>query len=160
MRYGTPGNYSVDHFRPKSRPEFRKLICRYSNLFYACRECNLYKSSTWPSKHIQSLGFRFLDPCRVDLSDHWTVSEDGTLKPKNFAAEYMIERLRLNRPNLRDWRLDKKELANRIGSLVDRISSAKSRDEDLANALQPLLERLTRQIEGEYGDYWGAAVQG
>src|SRR5450755_630058 len=70
MRYGPTGNYAVDHFRPKSRPEFATLVCRYSNLFYACRDCNLYKGSTWPNRTQRRLGAHFLNPCRVDIGAH------------------------------------------------------------------------------------------
>jgi uncharacterized protein (TIGR02646 family) len=154
LRYGTPGNYAVDHFRPKSRVEFRNLICRYSNLFYTCRDCNLYKGPTWPSRAERSRGLRFLDPCAVDLATQWTICGDGALTPKNAAAQYMIEQLRLNRQDLCDWRRDKAELAMRIGDIVRVISSAKAGDEDFVQVLQPLLSKLDRQLSDEYGDYW------
>jgi hypothetical protein len=154
-RYGTPGNYAVDHFRPKSRAEFRELICRYSNLYYACRDCNLYKGSTWPARKLQRSGFRFLDPCRIDLSTQWAVDQDGSLKPKTRAAEYMILRLRLNQRFLCDWRRGKSELELRIkevGSLT--ASAVRAGEEDLVRGLQSLLQRLNDQILDEYGDFW------
>ena len=55
VRYGSLGNYSVDHFRPKSIPEFRRFICQYSNLFYACMDCNRTKGKTWPQRKLRDL---------------------------------------------------------------------------------------------------------
>jgi uncharacterized protein (TIGR02646 family) len=153
-RYGTPGNYAVDHFRPKSVPEFSKLVCRYSNLFYACRDCNLYKGSTWPSKAERTLGCRFLNPCAIDPAGQWIVAEDGTLTPGTPAAQYMVEQLRLNRESLRDWRRDKEELTIRMHDIGRVIASAKTGDEHFVKVLKPLLKRLSDQLEEEYGDFW------
>ena len=38
---------TVDHFRPKSRPEFYKLVCEWTNLFLTCTACNLAKRERW-----------------------------------------------------------------------------------------------------------------
>jgi uncharacterized protein (TIGR02646 family) len=154
LRYGTSGNYAVDHFRPKSRAEFCKFVCRYSNLYYACRDCNLYKGSAWPGKAERILGCRFLDPCAIDPADQWIVSEDGTLIPKTPAARYTVEQLRLNRDNLRDWRRDKTELTIRIKEIVRLIAAAEIGDEDFVGVLRPLLKRLSDQLEAEYDDLW------
>ena len=155
MKYGTPGNYAVDHFRPKSNPEFRKLVCRYSNLFYACRDCNLYKGSTWPSKYMRNLGFRFLDPCRVDMSVHWNANPDGSLMPASRAGEYMISRLWLHRQFLCDWRREKSELTDRINEIATLISSATLRgDTDEAGGLERLHDRLASDLLAPFGDFW------
>lgn len=148
-RYGTPGNFAVDHFRPKSIPEFRHLVCRYSNLYYACRDCNLYKGSTWPAAKLQKAGFRFLDPCRVDLCAQWILEDDGSLTPKTRAAEYMILRLRLNHRFLCEWRQDVFELAARIRNLADLITK-EAANEVLVETLTPLLRKLEGQFQEEY----------
>ena len=119
-RYGTPGNYTIDHFRPKSRPEFRKLICHYSNLYYVCRDCNLYKGAAWPSSVLRAQEFRFLDPCTDDFSLHWIVRPDGILTPKTPAGAYMIARLRLNREYLREWRRHKTVMVASVDRLAGR----------------------------------------
>ena len=152
-RYGTPGNYAVDHFRPKSRPEFKYLICRYSNLLYACRDCNGFKGATWPHAKLTRLGFRFLNPCREDMSAQWTAAEGGRLVPKTRAAEYMIARLQLNRQFLCDWRREKRELRWRIEDVGATVSMAR-KDRELVDALRRILMRLERQLAEEYGSYW------
>ena len=121
LRFGTPGNYAVDHFRPKSKPEFRALICRYSNLFYVCMDCNRFKGSRWPDQRLVGLGSRFLNPCIDDMSLHWTVDKQGVLIPITPAARYMIQRLRLNRQELCDWRREKEALIARIEDVSDTI---------------------------------------
>src|ERR1700730_8522952 len=76
LRYGPSRNFTVDHFRPKSNPQFHNLICLYSNLYYVCQDCNSSKGSAWPLPAIEEHGFRFLDPCLDDLSAHWSVGLD------------------------------------------------------------------------------------
>lgn len=155
LRYGTTGNFAVDHFRPKSNPEFCRLICQYSNLFYACRDCNLYKSSTWPGIALRRRGARFLDPCRVDLSKQWDVAEDGALIPNSVAAAYMIDQLRLNRPFLLEFRRRKADQLMQITGLSEMLAAtphaawARLRGQDL-------LDSLSRDLLDEYGDFWTA----
>lgn len=155
LRYGTPGNYAVDHFRPKSKPEFRRLTCQYSNLFYACRDCNLYKGSTWPGIALRRRGAHFLDPCRVDLSRQWDVAEDGALIPNNVAAAYMIDQLRLNRPFLLKFRRRKADQLMQLTGLTEMLAAtpqaawARLRGQDLTDS-------LSRDLLDEYGDFWTA----
>ena len=153
VRYGSLGNYSVDHFRPKSIPEFRQFICRYSNLFYACMDCNRTKGKTWPQRKLRDLGFRFLNPCRDDMARHWTVDQAGFLIPITMPAEYMIARLDLNRQLLCEWRRDKAELVTRIQDLMQSIGMAGG-DRDLTNLINPVLDRLRKQMLEEYAACW------
>ena len=44
---GAVGRDEVDHFRPKSRPEFYHLVCEWDNLFLACTACNFAKLEEW-----------------------------------------------------------------------------------------------------------------
>jgi uncharacterized protein (TIGR02646 family) len=41
------GEETIDHFRPKGRPEFYELVCEWSNLFLACSACNNAKQDQW-----------------------------------------------------------------------------------------------------------------
>ena len=149
-RYGPPGNYTVDHFRPKSRAEFRRLLCVYANLFYACRDCNLYKGATWPGEDDRRLGRHFLNPCQVDLSKHWTVDKYGRTIPLSNAAEYMIEELRLNRPELVEFRI-------RRGSQWLRIQRLELMLSELPRATfarlegQKLLDAWKRELAEGFG---------
>ena len=42
---------SIDHFRPKGRPEFVRLAYSWSNLYLACGHCNGHKLEQW-SEHL------------------------------------------------------------------------------------------------------------
>ena len=37
----------VDHFQPKGRPEFYRLVCNWNNLFLSCSACNNNKLEQW-----------------------------------------------------------------------------------------------------------------
>lgn len=153
LRYGPPGNYSVDHFRPKSRSEFQRLVCYYPNLFYTCMDCNRSKGNTWPHPHLCRQGFRFLNPCRDNMSKHWDVDRNGLLIAKTFAAEYTIARLRLNRVELCEWRRDKVDLIATVQDAARAISLATG-DALLVGPLRRVLERLRRKLDEEYANYW------
>lgn len=40
-------NEPIEHFRPKSRPEFHDLAYTWHNLFYSCNFCQSHKRETW-----------------------------------------------------------------------------------------------------------------
>ena len=72
----------IEHFRPKSRPEFYCLAYTWTNLFYCCDFCNSEKGETWDEK--------FLNPDANDYSferyfmfDHTT----GAISPNPKATE-------------------------------------------------------------------------
>lgn len=114
----------VDHFRPRSRPEFEHLKKEWTNLYYACRLCNGNggKSNHWPTTEQNALGFRFIDPCEEDPDDHIRLTrhpktdELSWLRPLTPAGQYTIDKIRLNRKQLVDMRrklarLDREERA-------------------------------------------------
>jgi uncharacterized protein (TIGR02646 family) len=43
----TTGVEAVDHFRPKSHPDFHDLVCTWENLFLTCTACNQAKREQW-----------------------------------------------------------------------------------------------------------------
>jgi hypothetical protein len=150
LRYGPPRNYTVDHFRPKSIPEFRGLLRAYSNLFYVCQDCNAAKGSAWPSAELQALGFRFVDPCLQDLADHFPVGPDGLVTARTRQGEYMVARVRLNRPYLRAWRRSKDELLAQISDVADLTAAFKpgTTEHSAANRIHL---RLQDQLLREFG---------
>ena len=102
---GGSDNFELDHFRPKSREEFAHLAHDYLNIYYACHICNHAKAAKWPSEALLAVGYRFLDYCVEVFSRHFELESSGLLKPLTTAAEYTLERLRLNRPHLVQMRL-------------------------------------------------------
>jgi len=152
LRYGPSRNFTVDHFRPKSNPKFRKLICAYSNLYYVCQDCNSSKGSTWPQPKIQAQGFRFLDPCLDDLTDHWRVGPDGSLEPRTTEGEYMVARVQLNRAYLRCWRIEKSALLAQIEEVAGLASAMTGKPEH--TVVGRLLAALERRLSREFGEFW------
>lgn len=100
--WGGIDHYQIDHYRPKSIPEFEKYIYDILNLFYACPVCNRFKSNDWPEEPNDNLSSpSYPDPSLVDYSTIFEIDgETFKLKGKNVAASYVIERLFLNRPQL------------------------------------------------------------
>lgn len=60
LRSGTTEEH-IDHFRPKSRPEFYALVCAWENLFLVCSPCNKAKGHFWDDLLLKpdDLDFRF-----------------------------------------------------------------------------------------------------
>lgn len=60
LRHGTAEEH-IDHFRPKSRPEFYALVCAWENLFLVCSPCNKAKGNSWHDLLLKpdELDFRF-----------------------------------------------------------------------------------------------------
>lgn len=112
-RWGSERNFVVEHFRPKKR--FPTLVCTYTNLYYACNRCNEHKGSKWPVDEMSKRGFRFLDPCQVDMYErHLEERLDGRLVPRTKAGEYTSAHLALNRELLVEWRVQRRMLLQDI----------------------------------------------
>lgn len=97
---GGPESFELDHFRPKSLPQFASFESHFYNLYYSCRPCNLIKGNRWPDSHLETLGYGFVDLCAEAFSDHFEEDPEGVWKPLSRRAEYTLERLRLNRAHL------------------------------------------------------------
>ena len=91
-------NYELDHFHPVSR--FPHLERDFYNLYYACHPCNSTKSDQWPNPALHGEGAAFVDYCRDDFEQHFSLRRDGVLEPLTEAAVYTLETLRLNVPHL------------------------------------------------------------
>jgi hypothetical protein len=99
--FGGIRNFHVEHLKPQSK--FPTLINSYSNLFYACGVCNVFKSNDWPNDlagdDFSKAGYP--DPSQVDYNEFIEInSHNGSLTSKSPAGKYVIERLHLNRPHL------------------------------------------------------------
>lgn len=127
--WGGIDHYHIDHYRPKSIEEFKKLELDICNLFYACPICNRFKSNDWPGEPIEDLSSAsYPDPSKVDYSTIF-ITENSTYKlaGKNIAANYITERLFLNRPQLiyerREsyLRQEEKQLRKTVLNLSDQL---------------------------------------
>jgi hypothetical protein len=125
-QFGGIDHYHIDHFRPKSREEFKELENSILNLFYACPICNRFKSNDWPGEPNEEQPC-YLDPSEVNYSDLFSVEGTFLLKGKNVAARYIIERLFLNRAQLVmerreiNYRAQTSKLIDEIGALIAQL---------------------------------------
>jgi hypothetical protein len=147
--------FTADHFRPKER--FPELAGKYSNLYYCCGKCNGHKWKSWPAEDLERRGFRFADPCLEDMYiHHLEEAEGGTLKALTPCGEYTAQHIRLNRPDLVQWRRCRKRaqadvrkwanLRERLQSLLG--TSAESNPGEVEGAIESvgalIIEALQR----------------
>lgn len=104
---GGPRNFCVEHFRPKAT--FAHLETNYGNLLYACPVCNSFKLDDWPSDDPIRDGKGYIDPCEHDYDEHFELNEQDELVGLSGVGRYMIERLHLNRGQLKKLRKKRRE---------------------------------------------------
>lgn len=101
------GEEQIDHFRPKSRPEFYPLVCQWENLFLICSACNRAKRDQWDEALLRP------DEPGLEFSRYFTYRTDtGVLEPNDGAslddrrrATRTIQVLDLNRAGLCTMRM-------------------------------------------------------
>lgn len=152
--FGGHHNFQIDHFCPQSL--FPELKNEYSNLYYACSICNVYKSNSWPTEEQVKLGRRFLDPCTDDYDAHFKQLPDGTLRTLTEPAKYTLSHLRLNRLQLirlRQMRTQREQFFFRRIQLtknhfrkIDRLLQIHQLPEDVLNILNQTRELLQQQL--------------
>lgn len=109
-RYGGSRHFWIDHFRPKSNPDFKHLAANFYNLLYACDTCNSLKGRTWPTGSEIAAGKRFWNPREDSSVSHFRLhTADGSVEALTVCAEYTIKRLRLNRKFTRTMRTKRLE---------------------------------------------------
>lgn len=88
----TKNTFEIDHFIPKRlAPEKEN---DYSNLVYACYECNRKKAGKWLSedKDIQFVdGMGFVDPATDEYDKNLERDEEGNIIGTTPAGKYMVE---------------------------------------------------------------------
>ena len=123
------GLLTVDHFRPRTQGGTDDL----DNLVYCCIRCNQYKQDYWPSNRQQPA---LWNPRDSDVASHFVELENGWLHPLTPAGAFTLSRLRLNRPPLVAWRLQRRYrqeqarlLANyrELVHLLERLRQQESR---------------------------------
>jgi uncharacterized protein (TIGR02646 family) len=123
------GIFHVEHFHPKE--DFPALVCTYSNLFYACNRCNRAKWDTWPSAAELAAGERFWNPCEDRSYKHFECRvADGAILPKDACGRYTIDTIRLDRKNLRQFRLKRIERQRRFRAATALVQKAALMVED------------------------------
>lgn len=128
--------FTIDHYEPRNaRPD---LVKAYSNLMYACDECNLRKGDRSPPELARDAGIRFFRPDEDEYTDHFELS-GLLLKSRTSAAEYTIDALDLNRAGLRRLR----ELRTRLAECQEAVMQG-------VHALRNMhVDRLPPKIKGQ-----------
>ena len=98
--WGGIDNFHIEHYRPKSK--FAELALDICNLFYACPICNRFKSDDWPGEPLPDLSTpSYPNPSEHDFTEHFDYdTSTSLLSGRNVAANYVLQRLYLNRPQL------------------------------------------------------------
>lgn len=128
----TGGQLTIDHFQPRSKGGDDN----FDNLIYCCFRCNQYKLDYWPERTGDP---RLWNPRRETASQHFLALDDGALHPMNEAGAFTLRRLRLNRPTLIAYRLQRTRKTEAINLLA--------RYNDLTNALERLLHQQAALLE-------------
>jgi hypothetical protein len=120
--------FEVEHFMPRSK--FEEKLCDYANLYYACRGCNSHKAETWPSEELATRGFRFVDPCEEDpYAVHLQEAFGGIVDALTNSGRYTSDHIRLNRPDVKDWRLRREKARRdlpRLEALAEMLDALRS----------------------------------
>ena len=111
---GGSKSFQVDHYKPKSI--FPSLATTYTNLFYACRDCNAYKAAYWHGLLQKALGKFIINPCDHDPDEHLNRSAE-LWEGLSSAGKWNITRLRLNSPAQIKRREDRKKLFSLLNFL-------------------------------------------
>ncbi len=96
--------FSVEHLRPRS--QFKNLACDYGNLIYSCLDCNSNKGDVWPIP----------DPFVVAYGSLMSVREDGTIIGHTSVGCNLILLLKLDDPELTQWRKRHLKMAKLIAA--------------------------------------------
>jgi len=98
----------IEHFRPKSKPEFRNLVFEWENLFLACSVCNgpSFKGDRFPEA---AEGGPPVNPCDDRPEEHLefvfdTVTKLATVASKTVRGKTTVDLFGLNRSELREHR--------------------------------------------------------
>jgi hypothetical protein len=128
----TGGQLTIDHFQPTSKGGNDSL----DNLIYCCFRCNQYKLDYWAVREGDP---RLWNPRRETASQHFLALDDGSLHPLTEQGAFTLRRLRLNRPALIAYRLQRIRRTEEINLLA--------RYNDLINALERLLHQQAVLLE-------------
>ena len=150
--------FEIDHYEPVSARD--ELKDEYSNLMYACQECNSLKGDRCPPQNARDAGQRFF---RVDediRSEHF----DATgirVSGKTAVGEFTVDAVDLNRYSLRKLREIRRKLIDSeafvsegvtaLSSFAIDLLSPQIRGEALA-AINEALE-LTDRVFGDFDEF-------
>lgn len=135
---------TIDHYEPKEKR--KDLEHDYSNLMYACEECNRWKGTLCPPQEARDNGFRFFRP-DTDIRDEHFEEKGIRVEARTPTGRYTIEAVRLNRVTLRNLRKLRERLWNAVESIVDGANEIAAFPFDqLPRHYRPLVPHLIREV--------------
>jgi len=105
------GDFTIDHFKPKSDPQFYRIVCKWDNLYLACNHCQKAKDIYYSDDILRpdSPDFEFskyfiynYNEDKIDVND--AAEPDDQLKAKE-----TIRAFDLNHPGLKTARRHARE---------------------------------------------------
>lgn len=136
------GQLEIDHFCPRSHGGKDTL----DNLVYACPTCNRFKGDYWLAPEA-SPDLMLLHPQQDDLSAHIESLPDGRLIGLTRRGWFHIQRLRLNRVQLIELRLQRAE-EGRLRQILKHNQKANARLREYVRELEQETARLLQIIAG------------
>ncbi len=134
------GQLEIDHFCPRSHGGKDTV----DNLVYACPTCNRFKGDYWPVPEA-SPDLMLLHPQQDDLSAHIGSLPDARLIGLTKRGWFHIQRLRLNRAQLIELRLQRAE-EQRLRQTLEHNQRANARLREYVRELEQETERLLQII--------------
>ncbi|MFJ1269631.1 HNH endonuclease [Legionella lytica] len=115
---GSKNSFQIDHYRPKK--QFPELINNFQNLIYACRECNQYKSSYWPTRSQSLLQQKIINP-KLDKFEKHIDQTNFEWKGKTIRGKWNIITLRLSSQSHILRRTDRAKILRMIERFLEEI---------------------------------------
>jgi len=145
----------LDHFRPQKT--FPDLINNPFNLVLSCSRCNLLKRHDWTVPQNNDVltyvdGVGYIDPFETDRLQFFVVESNGRLSSKQPPAQYIIDKLALNRRFLQLNRIKRNLLFQYITGFEKKLKLLDSRiasctDDKEKQALEDHKDTLEKALE-------------
>jgi hypothetical protein len=133
---------TIDHHRPRVRDGGDED----ENIVYCCPKCNEHKGSYWHETDPPHIPL--LHPLRDDLATHVEEHEDGQLHGLTSEGAFLVQRLRLNRPQLVAYRLRQRaerQLCAERDALRERVRELQRGIAELHRALEMTDAEIERE---------------
>lgn len=125
----------IDHFQPRSAGGGDEL----DNLVYCCTACNRHKGDFW--QLLRDAPHRLLHPQLDNVLDHLTSTPRGTLEALTETGQFHLDRLRLNRPQLTNWRQKQRE-NQQLRAELQAVLSTLQTQQELIQEHKAMTERI------------------
>jgi len=147
--------FAVEHYLPKK--PFKNFELTYSNLYYACLNCNCRKGQFWAKEPDLAVGRFIANPCDHVMTDHVKFDRVNVVA-RSTAGEFMVERLALNMAEIlliRGFILS--SIRDNMKLRAEAQAALIGLDERLATEADPEQRSVMESARHEVGDNLGTA---